>query len=139
MEYQQVNGVNLARNFDSYWEKYKGNAQFEGHNYKGTAPESESEAKAVANKIRELKPYIAINCHTTTGGASGVDMSRRFSWYSVLFQDVQNSIKITYPEIGTLDWNAQFSPCTRVVRSTNIEEAHLHLLTLLNINLIEMM
>lgn len=110
VEYQQVNGVNLARNFDSYWESYKGNAQFEGHNYKGTSPESESEAKAVATKIRELKPYIAINCHTTTGPASGVDMSRRFSWYSILFQDVQNSLKITYPEIGTLDWNAQFSP-----------------------------
>lgn len=110
VKYYQSRGVNLNRNFDSRWELYGGNAQWEGNNYKGAAPESESETRHTVKKFNEIKPYIAINCHTTTGSGNGLDMNRRYKKYHLLTKDMQESFKITVPDAGTLEWNAQFSP-----------------------------
>ena len=111
VKYYQSRGVNLNRNFDNgNWETYPGNAQWEGNNYKGHAPESEAETKHIVKKFNEVKPYIAINCHTTTGSGNGVDMNRRFKKYHLLTKDMHQSFKVTVPDAGTLEWNGQFSP-----------------------------
>ena len=111
VKYYQSRGVNLNRNFDNgNWETYPGNAQWEGNNYKGHAPESEAETKHIVKKFNEVKPYIAINCHTTTGSGNGVDLNRRFKKYHLLTKDMHESFKVTIPDAGTLEWNGQFSP-----------------------------
>lgn len=110
-KYYQSRGVNLNRNFDNgLWQSYGGNAQWEGNNYKGEAPESEQETKNVVVAFNRIKPFLAINCHTTTGGGNGVDMNRRYPQYSILSRDIHNSLKLTYQEAGTLEWNGQYSP-----------------------------
>lgn len=112
VKYPQSRGVNLNRNFDAgNWENYtSGNEQWKGNNFKGFSPASESETQAIQTKIKEIKPYIAINCHTTTGNGSGVDVNTRFSYYKLLTTDMLDSLKLTYPGIGTINWNIQFTP-----------------------------
>lgn len=112
VKYPQSRGVNLNRNFDAgNWENYtSGNEQWKGNNFKGFGPASESETQAIQTKIKEIKPYIAINCHTTTGSGSGVDVNTRFSYYKLLTTDMLDSLKLTYPGIGTINWNIQFTP-----------------------------
>lgn len=109
VKYNNSRGVNLNRNFDNLWELYEGGAH--GTNlYKGISVESESETKHTVKKFNEIKPYIAINCHTTTGSGNGVDLNRKYRKYHLLTKDIQESFKITVPDAGTLDWNIQFSP-----------------------------
>ena len=111
VKYYQSRGVNLNRNFDSNFYTYtNGNAQWEGNNYKGEYPESEQETKNVINAFNKVKPFLAINCHTTTGNGNGVDMNGKYPEYKVLTKDILNSMKVTYPEAGALEWNGQFSP-----------------------------
>mgnify|MGYP002714773214 FL=1 len=111
VKYYQSRGVNLNRNFNSRFDDYQhGNAQWEGNNYKGTEAESEQETKNIVSAFNKIKPYIAINCHTTTGNGSGVDLNNKYPEYSLLTTDVHNSIKLTYPEAGTLEWNGQYTP-----------------------------
>ncbi|TDM15694.1 M14 family metallopeptidase [Macrococcus bovicus] len=110
-KYYQSRGVNLNRNFPTdYWEGYVGDAQWKGNNYKGEAPASEAETKAVVAKFDEILPAVAINCHTTTGGANGIDRNYRFKHYSLLSTDMFATFKLTMPQVPTMDWNGQYSP-----------------------------
>lgn len=109
-KYYNSRGVNLNRNYDSRWELYVGDNQWEGNNYKGTAPESEAEIKHAVKKFLEVKPFVAINSHTTTGHSSGIDMNRRFKKYQMLSTDMFNSYHLTLPESQTIPWNGQYSP-----------------------------
>ena len=110
IKYYNSRGVNLNRNFDSRWELYNGDNQWEGNNYKGTAPESEAEIKHAAKKFLEVKPFVAINSHTTSGGANGIDMNRRFKKHQFLSLDMLRSFKLSIPQAGTSEWNGQYSP-----------------------------
>lgn len=60
-----ANGVDLNRNFDALWENYQDHL---GHrsadHYKGTAPESEIESKALADLTRKVKFDATISYHT---------------------------------------------------------------------------
>lgn len=111
VEYCQSRGVNLNRNFDTgMWETYQSESKAWDHNYKGESAASEAETQIIQNKIKEIKPYLAINCHTTVGPFSGVDINSRYSWHKLLFIDILSSLRITYPEIGTMEWNSQYTP-----------------------------
>ena len=37
-------------------------------------------------------------------------MNAKYPQYKILTKDIHNSLKLTYPEAGTLEWNGQFSP-----------------------------
>lgn len=125
VKYYQSRGVNLNRNFDGgMWEGYTtGNGQWEGNNYKGEAPNSEAETQHVVSKFEEIKPYLAINCHTTTGNGNGVDMNNRFKEYHLLTEDVQNTLKLSLPQAGTLDWNGQYSPSAQSYYGTKTSKS----------------
>ena len=111
VRYYQSRGVNLNRNFDNLFNEYvAGNEQWEGNDYKGEYAESEQETKNIVSAFNRIKPYLAINCHTTTGDGNGVDMNAKYPQYKILTKDIHNSLKLTYPEAGTLEWNGQFSP-----------------------------
>lgn len=111
VKYEQSRGVNLNRNFDNgYWEGYPSDDSPGSHNNKGVGPNSEAETQAIIKKINEVKPYLAINCHSTTGSGNGVDRNLKYPKYSILTIDIYNSLKLTYPEAGTLLWSGQFSP-----------------------------
>ena len=111
VKYYQSRGVNLNRNFDSRFEDYQhGNAQWEGNNYKGTEAESEQETKNIVAAFNKVKPYVAINCHTTTGNGNGVDMNNKYPQYKILTRDIFNSMQLTHPEAGSLEWNGQYTP-----------------------------
>src|SRR5699024_895274 len=98
-------------NFDNLFNEYTaGNEQWEGNDYKGEFAESEKETKIIDLAFNKRKPYLAINCHTTTGNGNGVDMNAKYPQYKILTKDIHNSLKLTYPEAGTLEWNGQFSP-----------------------------
>lgn len=110
-KYYQSRGVNLNRNFDNgLWANYGGDAQWQGNNYKGEAPNSEQETKNIIAAFNRIKPYVAINCHTTTGSGNGIDMNTKYPQYKILSRDIFNSMRLTYPEAGALEWNGQFSP-----------------------------
>lgn len=111
VKYYQSRGVNLNRNFNSRFDEYTiGNEQWEGNDYKGESAESEQETKNIVAAFNRVKPFLAINCHTTTGNGNGVDMNAKYPQYRILTKDIHNSMKLTYPEAGTLEWNGQYTP-----------------------------
>lgn len=60
-----VNGVNLNRNFDAYWQEAAAKIDHPSNTlYKGTAPESEIESKALADLCRRIMPDYTISYHT---------------------------------------------------------------------------
>lgn len=108
--YYNVNGVNLNRNYDNRWDAYNGDNQWEGNNYKGSAVWSESEARVSRDKILEIKPYLFLDCHTTTGGGNGVDNQHRYRWNRMMMLDILESSKVSMKGASTLEWATQFSP-----------------------------
>lgn len=108
--YNNVNQVNLNRNFGNNWETYVGDAQGEGNNYKGVAVWSESEVRHTRDKFLEILPYFALNCHTTTGDGNGIDTNRRYKWYNVLMTDIYKSSKLSVRGAGSIEWSTQYSP-----------------------------
>lgn len=111
-KYNNVNQVNLNRNFDNNWETYIGDNQPGiGNNYKGTSVFSEAEAKVIRDKFLEIKPYLAINTHTSGGNnGSGIDTQKRFKWYNTLMTDVFKSSKLSIKETEAMEWAGQFNP-----------------------------
>lgn len=107
--YTQSRGVNLCRNFDNLWDIAPVKPP-KDPNCKGESPESENETKIAVAKIKEIKPAIAINCHTTLGAASGIDMYARYSIYKLLAKDILNIGRLVAGNIGLLEWNTQFGP-----------------------------
>lgn len=60
-----INGVNLNRNFDAYWQEAAAKIDHPSNTlYKGTAPESEIESKALADLCRKIMPDYTISYHT---------------------------------------------------------------------------
>lgn len=109
VKYTQSRGINLNRNFDNLWHIAAVKPPFDP-NAKGDSALSESEIQAVVSKFNKVKPYIAINCHTTTGGTSGIDMNARYPYYKLLSKDILQTLKLTAPNAGTMEWNTQFAP-----------------------------
>jgi hypothetical protein len=107
--YENVNQVNLNRNFDNNWDTYEG-TPIGGNSYKGEAVWSEAEASNIRDKFLELLPYFALNCHTTTGDGNGIDTNKRYKWYNILMTDIYKSSKLSVKGAGTLEWATQFSP-----------------------------
>lgn len=59
-------GVDLNRNFDAFWKEYKdGRGRPSAEKYKGPAPESEPESKALADLTREEKFCRTISYHSS--------------------------------------------------------------------------
>lgn len=64
---QNVNGVDISRNFPKYWDDFKSGEDPASTYYKGTAPLSEAEAVIVDNMLNEFSEATAhVDCHTTT-------------------------------------------------------------------------
>ncbi len=60
-----INGVNLNRNFDAYWQEATPKVNHPSNmNYKGTAAECEIESKALADLCRQIMPDYTISYHT---------------------------------------------------------------------------
>ncbi len=60
-----INGVNLNRNFDAYWQETIPKVDHPSNmNYKGTGPECEIESKALADLCRRIMPDYTISYHT---------------------------------------------------------------------------
>ena len=59
-----ANGVDLNRNFDALWSEYKGPAQASSDHYKGTAPGSEPESKALIELTTKYNVIRTISYHT---------------------------------------------------------------------------
>ncbi len=60
-----INGVNLNRNFDAYWQEATPKVNHPSNmNYKGTSAESEIESKAIADLCRQIMPDYTISYHT---------------------------------------------------------------------------
>lgn len=121
-QYTNINLVNLNRNFDNNWDTYVGDAQGEGNNYKGTAVWSESEAQIIRDKFLELLPILAINCHKTTGEANGLDTQSLWRSNRILMTDVMGSVGLSIGNIGTADWNTQFSPAAAAWYATKFSK-----------------
>lgn len=108
--YVNFNGVNLNRNTDVMWDTTD-----EGLgtvNYKGTAPFSEVEAQIIKDKVLELKPYLAVNCHTTTGNYEGIDVGKRYTEYRGILHDCFKASKISLSKHfkGGLEWSLGYAP-----------------------------
>ena len=81
-----INGVNLNRNFDAYWQEATPKVNHPSNmNYKGTAAECEIESKALADLCRQIMPDYTISYHT---------QGRVIYWY--------------FGETGTYKANAQY-------------------------------
>lgn len=60
-----INGVNLNRNFDAYWQEATPKVNHPSNmNYKGTAAECEIESKVLADLCRQIMPDYTISYHT---------------------------------------------------------------------------
>lgn len=106
--YVNLNGVNLNRNTDNRWEYQEVG---EGTvNYKGTAPWSEKEAQIIRDKFLELKPLVAVNGHTTTGAAEGIDVGKRWTEYRALMQDISDSARLSLAKTfeGGTEWSVGY-------------------------------
>lgn len=121
VSYTQSRGVNLARNFDNLWHLAPEKPP-KDPNCKGDSPLSEKETQLITQKFNEIKPYIALNCHTTTGKASGIDMNARFPYYKLLSRDILQTVKLTFPPAGTIEWNTQFGPTANGWYATQVSK-----------------
>lgn len=108
-KYNNVNLVNLNRNFDNDWDTYVGDAPGAGNNYKGDSVWSESESRHIRDKFLTLLPILALNCHTTSGDANGLDTQHLWRSNRVLMYDVMDSAKLSIGNIAEVAWNTQFS------------------------------
>ncbi|WP_373894471.1 M14 family zinc carboxypeptidase [Virgibacillus sp. CBA3643] len=109
-DYLNFNGVNLNRNTDQRWEQA---TVGEGTiNYKGTEPFSELESQIVRDKTYELKPFFAVNVHTTNGEKGGIDTGKVFRDYRSLLLDVYHSCNLSVAKElgGTQEWSVGYSP-----------------------------
>lgn len=109
-KYNNVNLVNLNRNFDNNWDTYVGNAPGEGNNYKGESVWSEAETQHVRDKFLEILPILAVNCHTTSGDGNGLDTQNLWRFNRTLMYDVMDSARLSIGDIAEVAWNVQFSP-----------------------------
>lgn len=88
-------GVDLNRNFDAEWKALKLKAKPSFEKYKGTAPESEPEAKALADLLRENEYLFQLSYHT-----SG----------QVIYYDVPGNTRLTRSQsINRAIWFRQFT------------------------------
>lgn len=108
-QYNNSRLVNLNRNFDNGWDSYVGDAPGAGNNYKGEAVWSESEARAARDKFLQYAPILAINCHTTSGDANGLDTQHLWRKNRPLMYDVMDSAGLSIGNIEPFPWNTQFS------------------------------
>lgn len=108
-QYTNVNLVNLNRNYDNNWESYVGDAQGDGNNYKGTAVWSEAEARISRDTFLNILPVLAINCHTTSGDANGLDTQHLWRSNRMMIKDVTDSATFSIGEAYAYQWNTQFS------------------------------
>lgn len=109
-QYTNVNLVNLNRNFDNGWDAYVGNDKGEGNNYKGDAVWSEAEARIARDNFLDLQPILAINCHTTSGEANGLDTQHLWRKNRTLMYDAMGTARFSIGSVGEGMWQTQFSP-----------------------------
>ena len=112
-----LNGVNLNRNFDANWEETPSKVDHPSSmNYKGTAPECEIETKVLADLTRSLMPDRTISYHTQGKviywyfGETGNYKNEGYNLASIVNRNTGYRISNTWAEkdaAGFKDWAVQ--------------------------------
>ncbi|WP_051671769.1 M14 family zinc carboxypeptidase [Oribacterium sp. P6A1] len=112
-----INGVNLNRNFDANWEQTPSKVDHPSSmNYKGTSAESEVESKALADLTRALMPDRTISYHTQGRviywyfGETGNYKNEGYNLASIVHNNTNYSISDSWAPndaAGFKDWAVQ--------------------------------
>ncbi|OON87022.1 hypothetical protein BXO88_05640 [Oribacterium sp. C9] len=112
-----INGVNLNRNFDANWEETASKVDHPSSmNYKGSAAESEVESKALADLTRAIMPNRTISYHTQGRviywyfGDSGNYKNEGFNLATIVHNNTNYSISNSWAPkdaAGFKDWAVQ--------------------------------
>ncbi|SFG05597.1 M14 family zinc carboxypeptidase [Oribacterium sp. WCC10] len=112
-----INGVNLNRNFDANWEQASEKvAHPSSMNYKGTSAECEIESKTLADLARSIMPEVTLSYHTQGRviywyfGETGTYKDRGFNLANIVHNNTNYSISNSWSEkdaAGFKDWAVQ--------------------------------
>lgn len=112
-----INGVNLNRNFDANWEQTPSKVDHPSSmNYKGTSAESEVESKVLADLTRAIMPDRTISYHTQGRviywyfGETGNYKNEGFNLATIVHNNTNYSISNSWAEhdaAGFKDWAVQ--------------------------------
>ena len=92
--YQNANGVNLNRNFPTYWDDVPESPPFSLES-KGTAPFSEPETSAVRDIVEQYKPSLVIDCHSHGGYYGSIFKTENDAIkYNLLVREISKSTEL---------------------------------------------